>query len=188
MFDTERIEVDRGSVYTVPDLEDSLHREPLVARFRVRGPPGTPAESAFTFSLVNIHTDPDETATELPALADVFQAVQRDGSGEDDVILLGDLNADERHLGRLASLPGSTQAICRNEDQHAAGHMGTTTSFLRPGHGRVHRAVGSAAQFDRRIWPVAQGVLDILYDLPVWAEFSTMDARTAIAGRSTATR
>ena len=38
-----------------------LHREPLVGWFRVRGPD---ASQAFTFTLVNIHTDPDEVATE----------------------------------------------------------------------------------------------------------------------------
>ncbi len=42
-----------------------------------------------------VHTDPDETDTELDALDDVFAAVQRSGNGEDDVILLGDLNVDE---------------------------------------------------------------------------------------------
>ena len=35
LFDTTRIEVDRRSVYTVPDRNDLLHREPMVARFRV---------------------------------------------------------------------------------------------------------------------------------------------------------
>jgi len=74
LFNTARIEVDRGSVYTVDDPKDLLHREPLVARFRVRG---VPPQQAFTFNLVDIHTDPDETAQELDALADVFVGVQR---------------------------------------------------------------------------------------------------------------
>ena len=39
LFNTARIEVDRGSVYTVDDPKDLLHREPMVARFRVRGVP-----------------------------------------------------------------------------------------------------------------------------------------------------
>ena len=69
VYDTNRIELDQGSVYTVNDPQDLLHREPLVARFRVRGPP---PEKAFTFQLADIHTDPDETDTELDALADVF--------------------------------------------------------------------------------------------------------------------
>ena len=74
IYDTATIEVNRRSIYTVNDPDDLLHREPLVAMFRVRGPP---AEQAFTFVLVDIHTDPDETDTELNALAQVYQAVRR---------------------------------------------------------------------------------------------------------------
>lgn len=108
VFDTARIAVDRTSVYTVPDPNDLLHREPLVARFQVRG---EPQAKMFSFTLVNIHTDPDETKRELNALADVFTSVQNNGSGEDDVILLGDLNVDEFHLGRLGQLPNIRHAI-----------------------------------------------------------------------------
>ena len=78
LYDTETIEVDRHAMYTVEDPDDLLHREPLVAGFRARG---APANEAFTFTLVNIHTDPDETDGEIDALADVFQAVRNDGRG-----------------------------------------------------------------------------------------------------------
>lgn len=108
VYNAATIELIDGSVYTVDDPEDRLHREPLVARFRVRGPP---AAEAFTFTLVDIHTDPDETAEELDALADVFPAVQHDGSGEDDVILLGDLNEAPRKYRRLGRLPNIRWAI-----------------------------------------------------------------------------
>ena len=110
VFDTASIEVDRTALYTVSDPDDLLHREPLVGWFRVRGP--EPNE-AFTFSLVNIHTDPDETAQELDALADVFRAVRDDGRGEDDVIVLGDLNVDDHGLGRLAQIPNAHWVISR---------------------------------------------------------------------------
>ena len=67
-----------NSIYTVADPQDLLHREPLVATFRVRG---VPSHEAFQFKLVNIHTDPDETKTELDALGDVF-VVLRGGDRE----------------------------------------------------------------------------------------------------------
>ena len=70
-----------------------------------------PPERAFTFTLVDIHTDPDETKTELNALADTFVGVQQNGSGEDDVILLGDLNVDENNLGKSFN-SGSEFKIC----------------------------------------------------------------------------
>ena len=52
------------------DPQDMLHREPLVAMFRARGP--SPQE-AFTFVLMDFHTDPDETKEELDALGQVYR-------------------------------------------------------------------------------------------------------------------
>ncbi len=46
-----------------------------------------PPDQAFTFILVNVHTDPDETEEEFKALAQVYQQVAREGGGEDDIIL-----------------------------------------------------------------------------------------------------
>jgi endonuclease/exonuclease/phosphatase family metal-dependent hydrolase len=180
LFDTTRIEVDPTSVYTVPDPQDFFQRSPMVARFRVRGP--APNE-AFTFSLVDIHTEPDEALNEMNALADVFVGVQNNGSGEDDVILLGDLNSDEYHFGRLGQLPALGHAI-----------TGVTTNTRR-----TH--MYDNIIFDRR--PTVEylgrwGVLDLMneYNLtldvalevsdhfPVWAEFSAYEGGPgALAGR-----
>src|SRR5581483_9055494 len=92
----------------------------LVANFRVKGlPPG----QGFSFSLVDIHTDPDEAGRECDALADAFVGVQRNGSGEDDVIVLGDLNADEYHLGRLGRLPSIVHAITGQTTNTRGTHM-----------------------------------------------------------------
>ena len=108
IFDQKRIEIDPNSVHTVNDRSDLLHREPLIARFRVRGPPPS---DAFTFTLINIHTDPDEVDTEIDALAQVFTVVQRNQQYEDDVILLGDLNAAPKHFGQLQNIKNITWAI-----------------------------------------------------------------------------
>jgi len=172
VFDASRIEVDPSSVYTVPDPEDRLHREPLVARFRTRG---VPSDQAFTFSLVDIHTDPDETAAELDALADVYTGVQQNGSGEDDVILLGDLNVDDYHLGRLGKLPGITAVV-----------TGVTTNTR-------HNAQYDNLLFDQRAtteYTGRWGVLDLAAEFhlsveealkisdhcPIWAEFRAREA------------
>lgn len=106
IYDTNRIEVRPPSVVTLNDPSDLLHREPLIAQFRTRDAP--PAE-AFTFWLVDIHTDPDEVASEVDVLAEAYQVVQQ--QGDDDVILLGDLNASEHQLGALGRLPGMRYAI-----------------------------------------------------------------------------
>jgi endonuclease/exonuclease/phosphatase family metal-dependent hydrolase len=167
IYDTSRIEIQPRSVYTASDPDDFLHREPLVARFRVRG---VPPSEAFSFKLINIHTDPDETDIELDELARVFVAVQRDGSGEDDCILLGDLNVDEYHLGQLGRLPNIAWAISGQK---------TNTRRTKSYDNLV---------FDRRAtteYTGYSGVLDLMTEfrltmdqalevsdhLPVWAEF-----------------
>jgi endonuclease/exonuclease/phosphatase family metal-dependent hydrolase len=108
VFNTDRIEIDPNSILTMDDPTDLLHRPPLLARFRARTM--DPAYG-FTFWMINAHTDPDEVKSEVDALADAFTSVQQRGWGEDDVILLGDLNASETQLGRLGQLPGIRYVI-----------------------------------------------------------------------------
>ena len=103
LFDRDRIDVDRTTVHFVEDRLDRFRTKPLVGSFRVRGP--DPAE-AFTFTLINVETDPDQTAVELDLLAEAYRAVRDDGRNEDDIILLGDLESDDQHLGRLGKLLG----------------------------------------------------------------------------------
>ena len=108
IYDTNRIEVDPSSVGSVPDPGGRLHRPPMYARFRTRV---VPAEMAFTFWLVDTHTDPDEVPQEVDALADVFLMMRSARPDEDDVILLGDLNAGPPQFGRIAQIPGIGWAV-----------------------------------------------------------------------------
>ncbi len=108
LYDTNRIEIDAGSIGVVPDPAGKLHRPPMHARFRTRV---IPEAMAFTFWLVDIHTDPDEVPQEIDALADVFQAMRTLRADEDDVILLGDLNAGPPQFARLGRMPGAAWAV-----------------------------------------------------------------------------
>jgi endonuclease/exonuclease/phosphatase family metal-dependent hydrolase len=108
VFDTNRIEIDPGTVGSLPDPAGRLHRPPMHARFRTRI---NPPQHAFTFWLVDTHTDPDEVPQEVDALADVFLAMRSARSDEDDVILLGDLNAAPPQFGRIARIPGIGWAV-----------------------------------------------------------------------------
>ncbi len=117
VYDTARVEVDPSSVGTAPNPGDKMHRPPMFARFRTRA---NPPESAFTFWMVDIHTDPDEVPQEVDALADVFVAMQHARPDEDDVILLGDLNAAPNQFGRITQIPNIGWAV-----------SGTTTNTRR---------------------------------------------------------
>ena len=189
LYDTATIQVNRNSIYTVNDPDDLLHREPLVAMFRTRGPP---PEQAFTFVLVNIHTDPDETDTELDALAQVYQAVRRTSGGEDDIILLGDLNVDDQHLGQLGKLDGVRPLI--------RGMLTNTRQTELFDNIVLHQS--STAEFNGRAgvyhYPklyqlppqeAMERALQVSDHLPVCAEFSAYEATSPgrVAGRPDAT-
>ena len=185
IYNAARIELIDGSVETVSDPADRLHREPLIARFRVRGPP---KEEAFTFTLVNIHTDPDEVKQEVDALADVFQEVQRQYPEEDDVILLGDLNASSKKLRKLGKLPGMRWVI----ESHQKTNTRLTKSY-------------DNILFDRRAtveYLGSGGVMNLMQELgisksqairvsdhmPVWATFGIRENRTGRIATGTGRR
>lgn len=182
VYNAASVECDRQNVYTVDDPDDLLHREPLVAGFRVRGPP---PEAAFTFTLIDIHTDPDEVQAELNVLDDVFRAVRDDGRGEDDIILLGDLNADDHHFGELGQVAYITWVITGMPSNTRGTHLYDNILFDSR----------TTVEYDRRA-----GVFDLMKEfglsmeqalaisdhLPIWAEFTLTEGGTAALASQTA--
>ncbi len=177
LFDRRTIEIDHALASPIRDPAGWFRRRPLVAEFRTRG--ADPA-AAFTFKLINVHTDLDRAEAELDLLDNVYQAVRDDrtiqegGPSEDDVILLGDLAADPANLGELGKLLDITVAV-----------TSTPTTF------RGTRPIDNIL-FNRRAtteFTGRAGVLDLMrqFDLtpeiarqvsrhlPVWAEFSTIE-------------
>lgn len=85
MFRTNLIEYIDS--YTFDDSAfDDFHREPLIAKFQA-------INGNFDFVLVTIHVDPDEATEEIDALP-VVVTDAKNHFGEEDIIILGDLNAD----------------------------------------------------------------------------------------------
>jgi endonuclease/exonuclease/phosphatase family metal-dependent hydrolase len=183
IFDTASVMVDRHGAYTLSDPDDLLHREPLVAQFRVRGPT---EERAFTFILVNIHTDPDEAEEEVDVLADVYRVVRQASQGEDDVILLGDFNVpgsrfDPDRFGRLGMLPG-VYFVIQDKPTNTRGsklydniviHRPSTVEYT--GRGDVFDIHGTYNL-------TREQTLDVSDHLPIWAEFSLYE-NAAVPGR-----
>jgi endonuclease/exonuclease/phosphatase family metal-dependent hydrolase len=151
-----------------------LQREPLIAQFRVRGPP---PQQAFTFELINMHTEPDDTKNELNALGKVYQAVRRASNGEDDVILLGDLNVDDKHLGDLGRIDGVAPIVRHtftNTRQNAEYdniiiHTPSTTEFT----GRW-----GVFNFAQEYHLTLEQAIQVSDHFPVWAEFNAYESMT----------
>ena len=174
VFDMATIEVDRSQLYTLDDPDDLLHREPLVGWFRARGPE---AGQAFTFSLANVHTDPDEVGRELDALQQAFFAVRDDGRMEDDVIMLGDFNAAGDKLKKLGQIGGLERVIVGKTPTNTRGtdqydnilfHSTATTEYT--GRGGVYDFLREP----QNNFTLEQA-LEISDHLPIWAEFSVFE-------------
>jgi len=177
VFNTNTIEVDRRTLYTVSDPDDLLHREPFVAWFRCRN---ADPQQAFTFSMVNIHTDPDEVDVrkpdnELDVLDDVFRAVRDDGRGEDDVILVGDFNAGPANFGQLGRTPnlafviyGDMATNVRGNAQYDNIVFDQTATYEFLGRGGVFDFL---REYNLSLTQAKQ----VSDHLPVWAEFSVYE-------------
>ena len=189
IFDAVSVEVDRNKVYTLQDDDDLLHREPLVATFRVRGPK---PEAAFTFNLVNIHVDPDEIDRELDVLDDAFLNIRNfaylDGSQEDDVILLGDLNVNDQHLRQLGRVKGITWVVTGRQYTNVL-RTAQYDNILFDAQ-RTAEFTGRAGVFDfGREFGLTNEQATLVSDhFPVWAEFSVFEGGPAMAGELPRTR
>ena len=177
IYDTNRVEVDASSLGVVPNPQDKLHRPPMHVRFRTRV---TPADQAFTFWLVDIHTDPDEVPQELEALTGVVQSMQALRPDEDDVILLGDLNAGPPEFSSFKRIPGIGWAV-----------SGTTTNTRRSKtYDNLVFAQPATAEYLGK-WGVLdlQSTFGIPLDTalevsdhnPVWAAFYPAETRSSAA-------
>ncbi|NQU22621.1 MAG: endonuclease/exonuclease/phosphatase family protein [Candidatus Nealsonbacteria bacterium] len=178
LFNQARIEVDvsQGSTaYSVNSPSGELRYKPLVALFRAAGPGD---EQAFTFVLVNVHTDPDKAATELALLDDLYRAIRSSHPGEDDVIILGDFGASDGDRLVTDMVPDTVSAIADTP---------TTLRGTRPVDNIVfnRRATteftGRSEVFDlRRTFDLeVREALEVSDHLLVWAEFSSYEGGQA---------
>ena len=175
IYDTTRIEVDPSSVGIVPDPQNRMHRPPMHARFRTRI---TPAEMAFTFWLVDIHTDPDEVPQELEALAGVFQAMQAARPDEDDVILLGDLNAGPPEFKAFQRIPGVAWAVAGTTTNTRRTKTYDNLVFARPATGEYLGGWGVVDLQTTFGLPLEQA-LEVSDHNPVWGAFYPAEVRGA---------
>ncbi|MFN3189780.1 MAG: endonuclease/exonuclease/phosphatase family protein [Aureliella sp.] len=165
IFDTNRVRTTPEQCYVVNDDADLMHREPFVGRFQ------TVAPNPFRFTLINVHTDPDEIEYELDVLADVYRSVREYEYPEDDVILLGDLNEEPGKLRNLELIPYFLPLV-QTQKTNTRGSK-TIDNILIDQQTTVEFS-GRAGVID---FVSAFGIsqkeaLSISDHLPVWAEFS----------------
>jgi len=175
VYNRNRVRFTPKTEYTINDPHDLLHREPFVASFEaIVGPGVTP----FSFTLINIHTDPDETDEELDALAEVYEVVRQSNPAEDDVILLGDLNVDYTDLGLLGQVPNIAWTVQGQPTNTRLSKSYDNILFDRVATTEFTGQSGIVNLMDVYQMTEEQA-LDVSDHLPVWATFSVAEAGTS---------
>ncbi len=174
IYDTASVVSSPDAIYTIEDNADLLHREPLVARFVTRVPPNV---RPFSFSLVNMHTDPDEVKLELPVMHTVLKGIREFeylSAREDDVILMGDLNASPKQFGTLGQIPGIYWTVDSEPTNTIRKSTWDNIIFDR---GLTNEYTGRSGVLDLTdmFGIKTEEALRISDHLPIWAEFSTME-------------
>jgi len=177
-YNTQRIEPHTPPLapYTWDDSSDRLHRSPYIARFRVKD---VPLEETFTFTLVNIHTDPDEAQDEVNYLARVFSGLRNRKQLEDDVILLGDLNRNSSHLQKsdLASLPDISWVLQDRTPTNTKGTEQYDNIVFDSSTTREYTGTHGVYNFQTRFELTDKQAQELSDHFPVWAEFTIREAR-----------
>ena len=104
----------------------------------------------------------------------MFRAVRDNGRNEDDIILLGDLEADHEHLGQLGPRARSHRGRHRTPTTTRGTRLADNILFDRRA---TVEFTGRSGVFDlmRECDLPLQAAVEISEHLPVWAEFSVFE-------------
>ena len=170
VFDTSRIETDRDQLYTVDDPQELLRYEPLVAWFRTKG---VPTESAFTFTLVNVHLDEIKAIEESSLIPELVKSVLADGRQEDDIIFAGVFNGSARQMNFLKTA-GMLMAFENVATTVRADRM--LDNIVFPMTATIEYMGRSGTMDILREFNLSIGESEeISTHLPLWAEYSAIE-------------
>ncbi len=172
VFDQSRIQLDDSFSYTINDPDDVLQSEPFVGWFRTRGPH---MEHAFTFTLANFHLDSQQPELELAYLAELHRIIRKDGRGEDDVILLGDFNANAQSL-EVAGQKAGLEWVLANTATNTRGTAQYDNIIYDPLATDEFTGRAGVYDFMKQMNLTLNEALAISDHMPVWAEFSIYEA------------
>lgn len=170
LFDTERIETDRGQLYTVDDPQDLMTFEPLVAWFRTTLPR---RDQSFTFSIANVRLNQLSGESELRLLPDLVRGIRNDGRLEDDILLVGEFMASNQ---QLAKIPGLEMYAAIDGVPTTVNGDAMTGNILFPTRA-TDEFTGKVGVVDflRQLNLSFDQALQVSSNLPIWAEFTAYE-------------
>ena len=171
-YNTETVTHEEGSDHVYNDTDDVFEREPYIATFSSGG---------FDFTLVGIHTKPDDAPHEIGNLTIVVASVLAEDPDEGDIIILGDLNADGSYFNE-----DGTSNLLQAPDYHwtVTDEMDTMTKtdwtydrmiLLDATYGHEYVDGSTQVYYFDQVYGITDEELvwDVSDHYPVYAEFST---------------
>ncbi len=181
VWDESRVRLTREP-YVVQDPADRMPREPMVASFEARAGLAD-GRRPFRFTLINVHTSPDGVAesaieNEMDVLDDVFVRVRDydyQTTGEEDCMLLGDLNVDTGNLRQLGQIPG-IRSIAANLKTNTRRTKTYDHILIDPNLTREFTGRYGVIDLQQYFQISEEQALMISDHLPLWAEFSAYES------------
>ena len=177
LFDTTKFKL-LGHPYVANVAGANMHRPPLVASFECfQAPPG----QGFSFTLLNVHIDPDDVDEEFQALEQVLPAVFRNHPGEDDFILLGDLNDSANRIRNYRWLENQLPLIRSTWTTKVNSGRSIDNIVIDGARTAEYSNQSGVLNFMQEFQLTPEDALQISDHYPVWAVFSTVEGPVRFA-------
>lgn len=177
IFDTAKLKI-QGKPYVASDPTGTLHRPPWVASFQcVQADPG----AGFSFTLLNLHVDPDVVDSELQSLEQIMPNVMRQHPGEDDFIVMGDFNESANHFRDYHWVQNQFPVIRSNWSTKVRSGRSIDNIVIDGVRTSEYRNQSGVLNFMQQYGITRDEALEISDHYPVWALFSTVETKDRVA-------
>lgn len=161
---------------TVRDLQGVMPRPPLATRFQCIE---LPERQGFTFTLLNVHTAPDQAERELKALQDVVATTRKLFPMEDDIIVLGDFNASTKQIAAVAWFPAQATAIPEQWMTNTRQSKNYDNLVFDGRSTNEYSGRSGVFNYQQLYQLTLEQALQVSDHCPVWGEFSIFENRGA---------
>lgn len=171
--------------YVVADPRGSMHRPPLIASFQCTQ---APDDNGFTFTVLNLHIDPDVVDQELTALNRFMPAILDHHADEDDFLILGDFNDNAQAIQQFPFLQNQLPLVRTNWPTKIRTRRSIDNIVIDGARTAEYANQSGVLNLQQQYRLNVDQALEISDHHPVWGVFSTIEAQDRIVQQNTGRR
>ena len=177
IFDTAKFRL-TSQPYVADDPTGILHRPPLIASFQCAQ---APIGEGFSFTVLNLHIDPDDVDAEFQALERIMPQLFQNHPHEDDYIVMGDFNDSGNKFKHYRWLSNQFPLIRSNWSTKVRSGRSIDNIVIDGMRTEEYRNQSGVLNFTQQYQLSIQDSLQLSDHYPVWAVFSTVEAQPRFA-------